>query len=654
MKKVIFFTFINLLLFQAFAQKLDVDSLISVTKESDNDTIVIQSLIKLYEVFEYSNTDTAIYYCKQALYISKKTRQKKFEAYTLYYLGGLYDTQGLYELAYDNYFKALELFEQQNDKKGLGGCFNCIGIVLWEQSEQASNSVKKIKLIKALEYIDKGLKYYTDIDYKSGMGVCYMNNGIVFNDYAKLAENKQTEIKRFNSAIDNYKQATEIFENINDTRSISDCNLNIALLYYDIYLNEKDKTLTKKKYEIIKEYLEKAKKQYIECNDLYGEAMALKNLATIKIDYSKTQENNQSLLHDAIKYAKKSLNYADSLDALFLKYDAYFSLFKAYKGLNMYETALKYHELYSDTKDSVLNAKKSKTIEEMETRYETEKKNVEIKELTIKNIQNENTKLIFLFIAGFLLFVSLIMIFFFRQKNKLNKILNKKNEELKQLNFTQNRLMSIISHDFKAPLSAFYSITNSLKTKFDKIERSEIDNYFNRMLNSSVALKLQLENMLNWAINQSREIKVSKKLTNLNIIALKVVIILQEFANEKSITIENKIDESLEILTDGKLLSIVLNNLIANAVKFSGSNSKIIVSAIKNNDKTILSVKDFGEGISKVNAENLFSGKKNKSEHENSGTGLGLIVSKDIIEKLNGKIWADSKLNKGTEIFIEL
>ncbi len=653
MKKIILFGILNLLLFPVSAQKIDVDSLISVTKRNINDTIAIQSFIKLYENFEYSNTDTAIYYCKQALRISKKTGNKKYEAYSLYYIGGLYDTQGLYELAYDNYFKALELFEQQNDKKGLGGCFNCIGIVLWEQSEQASNSVKKIKLIKALEYIDKGLKYYTDIDYKTGMGVCYMNNGIVFNDYAKLAENKQTEIKRFNTAIDNYKQATEIFESINDTRSISDCNLNIALLYYDIYLNKNDKTLTKKEYGIIKGYLEKAKKQYIECNDLYGEAMALKNLATIKIDYSETPGNNKLLLQDAVKYAKSSLCYADSLDALFLKFDAYFSLFKAYKGLNMFESALKYHELYSATKDSVLNAKKSKAIEEIETRYETEKKNVEIKELTIKNIQNENTKLVSLFIAGFLLFVSLIMVFFFRQKNKLNKILNKKNEELKQLNNTQNKLMSIISHDFKAPLSAFYSITSSLKTKFDKIEKSEIENYFNRMLNSSVALKLQLENMLNWSVNQTRKINVSKKMTDLHVISFKVVMILQEFANEKNIKIENKISENFEILTDGKLLSIVLNNLISNAVKYSDAGSKIIISAQKNNDKILISVKDFGKGMTVEDAQNLFSD-NNNLHHENSGTGLGLVVSKDIIKKLGGKIWAESTLNKGTKIFIEL
>jgi len=649
MKKILVFTFFYILTFNATAQNYYVDSLKSIVKKNENDTTVIKNYLKLYEEFEYSNTDTAIFYCQQALALSLKIDNKKYEAYSLYYIGGLYDTQGIYELAFKNYSDALELFEQQNDIKGIGGCFNCIGIVLWEQSEQATSAVKQYKLTKAIEYIDKGLKHYITINYKMGIGVCFMNNGIVYNDYAKIAKDNKTKIHRFNYAMDNYKNALKVFEDINDERSVSDCNLNIALLYYDIYLNKKNSPLTKKEYEIIKGYLEKAKKQYIECNDLYGESMVLKNLATIKINYSKTIENNQALLHDAVKNAKKSLIYADSLDALFLKYDAYYSLCHAYKGLKNFKLALKYHELYSAGKDSVFNEKKSKAIEEIQTQYETEKKNVEIKELTIKNIKN-----ITFSIAGLLLFVSLIMIFFFRQKNKTNKILNSKNNELKQLNSTQNRLMSIISHDFKAPLSAFYSITNSLKTKFDKIERSEIDNYLNRMLNSSVALKLQLENMLNWAINQSRKINVNLSNFNLYIIVYKTVMILQEFANEKSIVIENKIEKNFELKTDGRLLSIVLNNLISNAVKYSDSESEIIISAKTNNNKTIISVKDFGKGMSKENADNLFTNKPIDTNHENSGTGLGLIVSKDIIEKLNGKIWAKSELNKGTKIFIEL
>jgi signal transduction histidine kinase len=214
--------------------------------------------------------------------------------------------------------------------------------------------------------------------------------------------------------------------------------------------------------------------------------------------------------------------------------------------------------------------------------------------------------------------------------------------------------MSIISHDFKAPLSAFYSITYSLKSKFDKIDRKEIDNFLNRMLNSSIALKLQLENMLNWAINQQQEIRVSKSSYNLSVLCYKVVMILQEFANEKLIKIENEIDEAIEIETDGRLLSIVLNNLIANAVKFSPNNSVINLSAKKNKKRIVISVKDSGIGMSKNIAENLFLGNNNTANNENNGTGLGLIVSKDIIEKLGGKIWAESEQDKGTTVFIEL
>lgn len=212
--------------------------------------------------------------------------------------------------------------------------------------------------------------------------------------------------------------------------------------------------------------------------------------------------------------------------------------------------------------------------------------------------------------------------------------------------------MSIISHDLKAPLSAFYSITSSLKNKFDKIERTEIDRYFDRMLNSSVALKLQLENMLNWAINQTREITVNKSSYNLHILVYKVTMILQEFANEKGISIENQTDENIEFETDSRLLSIVLNNLISNAVKFSPKNSKILISAKKENEKLTISVKDFGIGMIKKEAENLFKNRLNLTKSEVKDTGLGLIVSKDLVEKLGGKIAVKSELNEGTEFLI--
>jgi len=128
---------------------------------------------------------------------------------------------------------------------------------------------------------------------------------------------------------------------------------------------------------------------------------------------------------------------------------------------------------------------------------------------------------------------------------------------------------------------------------------------------------------------------------------------LQEFANEKSVVINNTIGNDIEMNTDGKLLGIVLNNLIANAVKFSHKNDKIDISAVKNQNGLTISVKDYGVGMSRHDMANLFVSQEKISEKENSGTGLGLIVSSDIVKKLGGKIWVEGELGKGSEFFIK-
>ena len=632
---------------------------LSTRGQNQIDSLEFQRMFDLIEDLSYSNTDSAISVGNQTLEFAIAAEDQFNKAYSLYYLGGLYDIQGLYEKAYIHYFDALQIFEEIGEKRGIGGCLNCIGIVLWEQSELASDSVKKEKLHKSLDYTDKALSYYLDINYKKGIAVCYMNKGIVYDDYSFLADNIDLGNERREKSIENYEKALKIFDELEDYRSTADCYLNIASMYFQIFTEKGE--INKKQYDLVIEYCNNALKLYEESNDLYGISMGLNNIAQIKIEYYKSNKTNKTNLFSAIDDAKKSLLFADSISALFLKYDAYFTLFNANKLLNKYKDALYYHELYSATKDSVHQTEQLEVIEKMETMYNVEQKEQKIKfqkiEIQQANYKNTIQKYILIGVIFFTILVIILLLNLFRlnkQKRKANLELKDKNLQLQNLNSTQNRLMSIISHDLKAPLSAFYSITNSLKTKFDKIERQEIDKYFDRMLNSSVALKLQLENMLNWAINQSRKINVDKKHTNLHIVVFKVVMILQEFAKEKNIILENKIDENLEIETDGKLLSIVFNNLISNAIKFSNKGGKIIISSEKKSKKIILSVKDFGAGISKADVENLFSNQNKITQKENSGTGLGLIVSKDIVEKLGGKIWVESELNIGTEFFVEL
>jgi signal transduction histidine kinase len=130
--------------------------------------------------------------------------------------------------------------------------------------------------------------------------------------------------------------------------------------------------------------------------------------------------------------------------------------------------------------------------------------------------------------------------------------------------------------------------------------------------------------------------------------------VLQEFAREKNIVIENNIPEDLEVFTDGKLMGIVFNNLISNAIKFSDQGGRVIVSAEKKNGKILIFVKDFGAGMSPKQVEHLFTGDQIALKHQNSGTGLGLIVVRDIINKLGGRILVESEPEKGTRFTIEL
>jgi signal transduction histidine kinase len=647
-------------LFSIFILELLIFNLLSgnnlpdVSQVEENDSTQLRELRESVDAAQMNNLDSAISVCNIFLEKARSQNKKALEAYSLYYLGGVYDMKGLFEKAYKCYFESLPVFEKLNDKKGIGGCLNCIGVVLWEQSGQVSGYAKQKKLQKALEYLDKASTNYQDIDFMNGIGICYMNKGIVLNDSANFSADNHNKQQAYNKAIDFYQKAIGVFEKTGDKSRAADCNLNIALLHYDMFLSSKNDILDFQHFNQIETYLKKSLKVFEELNDFYGMSMVLKNMATIRIKYSLHAKDKGKYLTEAIEYADNSLKYADSVNALYLKYDAYYALFRAFKYSKDFEKALYFHQLYTEMRDSVHKKEQFKVMEEMETRYDTEKKE-QLIEMQKKENQRQKA-----FLTGISFFLGLIIILVFilfrvnKQKKLANLTLNEKNEELNRLNNTQNKLISIISHDLKAPVSAFFSISNSLRSNIENLEKKDIKYYIGRMYNSSLGLKMQFENLLSWALSQSKGIKANKKNVNLQIVVERVVMILEEFAGEKNIKLVNNIDEYIELNTDPKLLSIVLNNLITNAIKFSPSDSEIEVKTFSENGKTVISVKDYGIGMNKEELDGLLSGGNITAVNENRGTGLGFTVSKEIVGKLGGKIYAESEIDKGTTFYIEL
>lgn len=684
-----------------FSQDRLIDSLynrLAVTSQKDS---LILIYLDLSGLLNYDSTERSVHFAKEALRLSKKTDNDTLAVSALNQLATARMAGDILEGVTGPLNEALRLSEAIDYKRGVALTSNNLGLYYYGRSIvdsasyyylQSAKAYRELNIPKKMAkvYNNVGAIYYKQAQYDSALRYFLESLKIkeqILPSGERVATDKELAASMINVGafyykLENYpealkylRQAAQLSEKANYNNYLSIALNNIASAFntldqYDsaIYYHYKNGQLAKKlsskkmlsrfytglanvyqktgDYDSSIYYFTKSIEVHNKLQDISGLAIVQSDLAEL---YYKTKKYDSALL-----YNEKAIESAKKAGDLEIEQIAYASLSKIYKQINDYKNAYKYEKLYSELNDSINSMNSEKLIVEMQTKYETEKKNTQIQKLKIENLESENEKNTFRLISISLFLIALLLIVFIWQRVRMNRILKEKNEELQRLNDTQNRLMSIISHDLKSPLSAFFTITNTLKNKWQKISRDETEEYLGSMLNSSIALKLQLENMLNWAINQKREINVNKTRINLQIIVVKVIMVLQEFAREKNIEIENNVPEDLEVYTDGKLMGIAFNNLISNAIKFSNPDSKVIVSAEKKNGKVFIFVKDFGAGMSPEQVEHLFTGDQIALRHKNSGTGLGLIVVRDIINKLGGKISVESEPGKGTQFTIEL
>ena len=238
-------------------------------------------------------------------------------------------------------------------------------------------------------------------------------------------------------------------------------------------------------------------------------------------------------------------------------------------------------------------------------------------------------------------------------RKKTEKEIKKQNKQLKELNATKDKFFSIIAHDLKSPFSAILGFSNILvknHKKYDDEKREKMISAVNNSANSAFKL---LENLLTWARSQSGVIKYLPEKLHLKILLFETMFDLQAQADKKNIIVLDAISENDIIFADNNMLATILRNLISNAIKFTSNSGTIIISSEKQENSNFIeiSVEDTGVGIPKDTIDNLFRIDKNTStqgtENE-TGTGLGLILCKEFVEKHNGKIWVESEEGKAS------
>lgn len=225
-------------------------------------------------------------------------------------------------------------------------------------------------------------------------------------------------------------------------------------------------------------------------------------------------------------------------------------------------------------------------------------------------------------------------------------------DELKLANETKNKFFSIIAHDLRSPFHAFLGLSGLLAENTDSLSREEIKNYASAL---NAALKNQfdlLNDLLDWAKLQNKDFMLNVKSVNLNDLVKSVLDPLSLSAKHKEILLRNNISPNLFLSSDGNMIKLLIRNLISNSIKFTNKNGFVEISALKKAGFIEITVADNGVGIPEDEIQKLLKEDgihSTEGTGSEKGTGLGLLLCREIVKKHGGKIWVESELGKGTK-----
>jgi PAS domain S-box-containing protein len=235
--------------------------------------------------------------------------------------------------------------------------------------------------------------------------------------------------------------------------------------------------------------------------------------------------------------------------------------------------------------------------------------------------------------------------------------LAKRESELRALNATKDKLFSIIGHDLRGPVAGLKSLVEMLMNNFDLSDTQGLIRILRAMETTTDSSYNLLENLLSWAKSQQNEIVFEPKTINLYELVNTCIGVYSDLANSKAITIQNLVPTSQVIYADPNLLNTVVRNLISNAIKFTHKSKNICINITEKDTTYSISIKDEGIGIGAEALSKIFNPSENYVTYGTAGekgSGLGLLLCRDFVEKHGGTIWVESEPGKGSNFIFTL
>ncbi|MFM7856971.1 MAG: sensor histidine kinase, partial [Flammeovirgaceae bacterium] len=239
-----------------------------------------------------------------------------------------------------------------------------------------------------------------------------------------------------------------------------------------------------------------------------------------------------------------------------------------------------------------------------------------------------------------------------KQLDARTKLVGEQNVELQKMNATKDKFFSIIAHDLKGPLNSLTGFSNLLIGHIDKLSKEDIKYLASNFEKTLKNVALLLENLLDWSRSQSGQINFTPEIFNITKVLQQNIELLTGQAKNKNIRIESVMPhESIDVKAHKQSTNTVIRNLISNAIKFTPNGGLITLGVKLKNDEVIIWIQDNGVGISAEAIQKLFRADvkhSTKGTANEIGTGLGLLLCKEFVEKNGGRIWVESVVGEGS------
>lgn len=645
-----------------------IDSLESALKGDIPDSSRVFMLINLSREYQYTNINKSRDLAEKALRIAEthNIRNQKVRAYQN--LGSLYAICGDYSsaLRYDNL--ALQVSLENKDSVNLSIDYNNVANDYYDLGEYDEAYFYFTQSYRIAQFTDDSLR----------MAIALHNVGRVFK-----------ELGQYDRALAHLNLSMNMSQSINDLEGIpysldeiGDVMLRKGEYDSALTILLRSVNFTRKQKELVLEPRTLAKLATIHLRlGNYEEALAYydttyrwhdrtgNEFGIAEVELGRGQVFIHQEKYDAaMQSINRSLALAKQSNARTLEIRGYQALANLYELRNDYKNSLAYFKQFKNLEDSLFSQDMQEKLLRDQIRFETEAKDTEIAALNQERNVKDDTIKKQEFVRNILVVVMALSVILLatvyrsgQRRRQINTLLLRhqqemetRSEELERLNQVKDKFFSIISHDLRSPINALAGLLDLL----DKgaVKPDELSKHIHELKSRFNHTRTLLNNLLDWTLLQMDKLNLQPTRIDLQKIVDENIQLLGSVPN-KQIVLHNKVPAGTIGYADSNTVNLVLRNLMTNAIKFTNDGGKVIISAADRETELLISVQDNGVGMNDEVLKILFDKTApytTRGTANEKGTGLGLILCKEFVEKNGGKIFVESEVGKGSKFSFTL